>query len=56
MNDRKWRVLLVDDEPSILKTVGRRLEVEGYEVLVAMDGQEAIEKAQASHRTSSFSI
>jgi len=46
MGDRKWRVLLVDDEPSIIKTVGKRLEVEGYEVLVAIDGQEAIEKAK----------
>ncbi len=34
MGDWKWRVLLVDDEPSIIKTMGKRLEVEGYEVLV----------------------
>lgn len=40
------RILLVDDEPSIVKMVGKRLEVEGYEVLVAMDGQEALKKAQ----------
>lgn len=42
----KRRILLVDDEPSIIKMVGRRLEVEGYEVLVAMDGQEALIKAR----------
>ena len=42
----KVRILLVDDEPSIVKMVGKRLEVEGYEVLVAMDGQEALKKAQ----------
>ena len=41
------RILLVDDEPSIVKMVGKRLEVEGFEVLVAMDGQEALKKAQA---------
>ncbi len=40
------RILLVDDEPSIVKMVGKRLEVEGFEVLVAMDGQEALKKAQ----------
>lgn len=49
MSAKKWRVLLVDDEPSIIKTIGKRLEVEGFEVLVAMDGQEALEKAQTQH-------
>ena len=39
-------ILLVDDEPSIVKMVGKRLEVEGFEVLVAMDGQEALKAAQ----------
>jgi len=43
----KPRVLLVDDEPSIVKMVGKRLEVEGFEVLIAMDGQEGLTKAQA---------
>lgn len=46
---QKPRVLLVDDEPSIVKMVGKRLEVEGFEVLVAIDGQEALAKAQAEH-------
>jgi DNA-binding response OmpR family regulator len=43
----KPRILLVDDEPSITKMVGKRLEVEGFEVAVAMDGEEALAKAQA---------
>lgn len=42
----KARILLVDDEPSIVKMVGKRLEVEGFEVTVAMDGQEALKAAQ----------
>ena len=42
----KSRILLVDDEPSIVKMVGKRLEVEGFEVVVAMDGQDALEKAR----------
>ena len=43
----KPRLLLVDDEPSIVKMVGKRLEVEGFDVLIAMDGQEALNKAQS---------
>ena len=45
----KPRILLVDDEPSIVKMVGKRLEVEGFEVITAMDGQEGLEKAQTQH-------
>ena len=45
----KYRILLVDDEPSIVKMVGKRLEVEGFEVLIAMDGQAGLSKAQADH-------
>ena len=46
MSARKTRVLFVDDEPSILKTVGKYLEVAGFEVLMSMDGQDGISKAQ----------
>ncbi|MBI3324661.1 MAG: response regulator [Candidatus Omnitrophica bacterium] len=42
----KGKILLVDDEPSIVKMVGKRLEVEGYTVLLAMDGQDGLKKAQ----------
>jgi two-component system phosphate regulon response regulator PhoB len=45
----KPRVLLVDDEPSIVKMVGKRLETEGFQVSVAMDGQEALAKIQSEH-------
>ena len=43
----KARILLVDDEPSIVKMVGKRLEVEGFDVVVAMDGQDGLEKARS---------
>ncbi len=46
MTDRP-RLLLVDDEPTILKMVSKRLELEGFAVLTAMDGREALAKAQA---------
>ena len=42
---RLKRILLVDDEPSIVKTVGKRLEVSGYEVVVVMDGEAALAQA-----------
>lgn len=42
----KTRILLVDDEPDIVKMVQKRLETEGYDVLTAMDGQEALAKAR----------
>ena len=45
----KHRILLVDDEPSIVKMVGKRQEVEGFDVVVAMDGQEGLTKAQTEH-------
>ncbi len=45
----KLRILLVDDEPHIVKMVGKRLEVEGFELLTATDGEEGLAKAQAEH-------
>ncbi len=38
------RILLVDDEPLILKGLKYTLEQEGYETDSAMDGEEALEK------------
>lgn len=45
----KPKILLVDDEPSIVKMVGKRLEVEGFDVVVAMDGQDGLKKAQTEN-------
>jgi two-component system alkaline phosphatase synthesis response regulator PhoP len=47
MTDSKRRILLVDDEPDIGKVVGKYLEVAGFEVLVAADGEEGIAMARA---------
>ena len=42
-------ILLADDNlPSVL-TIGEYLESHGYEVVVAHDGSEAVEKAEAIH-------
>ena len=40
------RILLVDDEVELSKLVKMRLEANGYEVLTAFNGQDALEKAQ----------
>jgi DNA-binding NtrC family response regulator len=40
---KKYRILLVDDEPIILKTLGRDLRKEGYEVTPVQNGEEALE-------------
>jgi DNA-binding response OmpR family regulator len=41
----KKRILLVDDEQDISEVVKMRLEANDYEVIVAYDGQEALDKA-----------
>ena len=46
MVEKKRRLLFVDDEPDIVLTVGKRLEVAGFDVLVARNGKEALEKAR----------
>lgn len=39
------RVLVVDDSPSILKTMSLVIKLQGHEVFTASDGQQAIERA-----------
>jgi len=41
------RILLVDDEPSIVRTMSYALKRAGFDVAVAMDGELAIEAARA---------
>ena len=40
------KILIIDDEIDILKTLTMRLELEGYEVVTAEDGSAGYEKAQ----------
>lgn len=42
MND-STRILVIDDEPTALDLLRRILEMEGYEVLVAANGQDGLE-------------
>lgn len=39
------KILIADDDPVIIKLLQVNLEMEGYEVVTAEDGQDAVEKA-----------
>jgi CheY-like chemotaxis protein len=43
----KKRILIADDDPVILRLIQVNLELEGYEVLTANNGQEAVDVATA---------
>ena len=43
------RILICDDDPVILRLLQVNLELEGYEVLQAHHGEEALEIASAEH-------
>ncbi|TAF56816.1 MAG: DNA-binding response regulator [Sphingobacteriia bacterium] len=46
MEAQPKRILIADDEPDILEIIGFNLEQEGYSVITAKDGQEALDKAK----------
>jgi len=46
MNKSDIKILLVDDEPDILEIVGYNLKNEGYQIITASNGNEAIKKAK----------
>lgn len=45
LNMDKRKILIVDDEPDVLKLLGERLEKAGYSVIRAREGKEAVELA-----------
>jgi DNA-binding response OmpR family regulator len=47
MPAKKTSVLVADDDPQILRLVERNLQLEGYEVVTAVNGQEALERIEA---------
>ena len=46
MDTNNWKVLIADDEPDILEILKYNLVSEGYQVITAKDGDEALEKAR----------
>ena len=47
MPAKKTTILVADDDPQILRLVARNLQLEGYEVTTATDGQEALDQLEA---------
>lgn len=47
LENKKRKVLIVDDDPFSQKIVGKALEYEGYQVQVAVDGAQAIDALNA---------
>ena len=43
----KAKVLIVDDEPNLLRLIGYAIELEGHQPLVAKGGQQALQKARS---------
>jgi len=46
MKKKEIKILLVDDEPDILEIVGYNLSSEGYQIITAENGLEAVKKAK----------
>lgn len=49
MKKKDIKILLVDDEQDILEIVGYNLSQEGYQIVTASNGKEAIVKAKKEH-------
>ncbi|MFH2050182.1 MAG: response regulator transcription factor [bacterium] len=45
----KGKVLIVDDEPDIIRAISMRLKAEGYDAVAAMDGMQAVNMAMKEH-------
>ena len=45
----KRRILLAEDDASVLKMTTLRLQHEGFEVVVAMDGEQAVKNASSGN-------
>jgi DNA-binding response OmpR family regulator len=44
-----YKILVVDDERDVLETLAGRLSREGYEVVTALDGEEALLKVKSDN-------
>jgi len=47
MSEAKKKLLVVDDEKELVDLLRKRLELNGYEVVTAYDGQEGLGKARS---------
>ena len=51
MKEMSKVIMVVDDEPDILLTVGQMLEMSGYEVIKATDGKDCLQKLEELNTT-----
>ncbi len=49
MSESKKQILIADDEPNLRRVLAAQLQRDGYEIIAAADGQEAIEAIEAHH-------
>ena len=49
MTETKPRILVVDDELDLVSVLRMGLEIQGFEVLEAMDGEEGLRRARQDH-------
>lgn len=49
MGESQLTLLLVDDDPMIVDSLGPLLERSGFHVLLASNGEEALNKVQSHH-------
>ena len=56
MDPNARKVLIADDEPDILEILKYNLSREGYEVVTAQNGDEALEKAIHSIKRKGFKL
>jgi len=49
MDSKGKKILIADDEPDILEVIQYNLVKEGYEVMTAKDGEDALSKAKSFH-------
>ena len=45
----KYNVLIVEDEPEIVKLIENRLDTEKFNVTIAMDGEVALDYIETNH-------
>ena len=48
MDPKGKKILIADDEPDILEIISYNLKIEGYDVVTAKDGEDALQKAKVS--------
>ena len=46
MSPGKWRILIVDDESDLVSVLRMGLEIEGFDVLSASDGEDGLRRAR----------